>query len=348
MLGLTLLAFALFTLKEILVPIAFSTVLAILLNGPTDWLQRKKIPQSVAISISMFLAIVILTLILYFISSQVGKFSSEMPLLKSKFTEIFHLFQFKILDIFNISLNKQEVWIAEAESSLKPLMGTFLSSALITTGTIILLPVYTFLILFYKKHIITFIYEVGEKGASFDVGEVLRETNTAIQRYTTGLMLEALIIAVLYSATLLILGIQYAILLGVLGALLNMLPFIGGIVGIALPLIMATITKEGYTSQLLVLLIYTIIQFIDNHFIIPAIVSSRVKINALISIVIVLLGGALWGIAGMFLSIPFIGIVKILFDRIPELKPWGKLLGYEKSTAKKKSIFRRKMKVKPV
>lgn len=174
------------------------------------------------------------------------------------------------------------------------------------------------------------------------MGEVLQETNTTIQRYTSGLLIEALIIAVLYSATLLILGVQYAILLGVLGALLNMLPFIGGIVGIALPLIMATLTKDGYTTQLLILVIYTVIQFIDNHFIIPSIVSSRVKINALISIIIVLLGGALWGIAGMFLSIPFIGILKILLDRIPGLKPWGKLLGYEEPTVRKKLRFNKR------
>jgi len=70
-----------------------------------------------------------------------------------------------------------------------------------------------------------------------------------------------------------------------------------------------------------------LIQFIDNNLLVPKIVSSKVQINALISIVIVLLGAAVWGVPGMFLSIPFVAVLKIIFDRIEELKPWGKLLG---------------------
>jgi predicted PurR-regulated permease PerM len=95
---------------------------------------------------------------------------------------------------------------------------------------------------------------------------------------------------------------------------------------------MLTITREGYSAQLLVIASYLVIQFIDNNILVPRIVSKKVQINALISIVIVLLGGALWGIAGMFLSIPFIGVLKIIFDRVDELKPWGKLLGDEVPT----------------
>jgi len=144
-----------------------------------------------------------------------------------------------------------------------------------------------------------------------------------------GLLLEAIIIAILNSTALLILGVHYAILLGVLGAILNVLPYIGGIIAIALPVLIATITTNGFTTQLGIIIAYTIIQFIDNNILVPRIVSSQVKINALVSVIIVLLGGAVWGISGMFLSIPFIAVLKIIFDRVDGLKPWGKLLGTE-------------------
>jgi len=124
-----------------------------------------------------------------------------------------------------------------------------------------------------------------------------------------------------------------------LGAILNVLPFIGGILSVLLPLIIATITKDGFSTQVWIVLSYLAIQFIDNHFLVPYIVSSKVKINALISIIIVLLGGAVWGIAGMFLSIPFMGVLKIIFDRIPDLKPWGKLLGDEVPTKHKGEVW---------
>ena len=190
-------------------------------------------------------------------------------------------------------------------------------------------------------------YEVFAEENTKEVALVLTQTKQAIQSFMSGLLLEALIVAALNTIALLILGVKYAVLIGVLGALLNMLPYIGGIIAIALPVLIATITKDGYNTQLWVIVSYTIIQFIDNNILMPYIVSSKVKINALVSVVIILLGGALWGVAGMFLSIPFIGLLKIVFDRIPELKPWGKVLGTEIPTHPLGKGRRRKISKKP-
>jgi predicted PurR-regulated permease PerM len=160
----------------------------------------------------------------------------------------------------------------------------------------------------------------------------LAKTKGAVQSYVSGLLIETLLVAVLNSVALLILGVDYAIMLGAIGALLNLVPYIGGIIAIALPVLMALITKDGYTTPLLIVGAYSVIQFIDNNLIVPKVVSSKVSVNALVSIVIVLLGNALWGVSGMFLSIPFIGVLKIIFDQIDELNPWGKLLGTKMPT----------------
>jgi predicted PurR-regulated permease PerM len=172
-------------------------------------------------------------------------------------------------------------------------------------------------------------YEVFAEENFKEVGVVLKQTKDAIQNYMYGLVLETSIVALLNSTALLILGVKYWILLGVMGAILNIIPYIGGIISVALPVIIATVTRDGLHTQVLILICYMVIQFIDNHFLVPYIVSSKVKINALISIVFVLLGNAVWGVPGMFLCIPFAGILKIIFDRIDELKPWGRLLGDE-------------------
>ena len=124
-----------------------------------------------------------------------------------------------------------------------------------------------------------------------------------IQNYLRGLLIEAVLVATLNTAVLLIVGVQYAVLLGIIGALLNVIPYIGGIIAIGLPMILAFATISPL-SAVFVLGGYLVVQFIDNHYIVPKIVASRVKINALVSIVVVLIGGALWGIPGMFLSIP--------------------------------------------
>src|SRR5205085_10412767 len=106
-------------------------------------------------------------------------------------------------------------------------------------------------------------------------------------------------------------------------------PYVGGLIAILLPILMSLVTTDSFSSIIAIVISYLAIQFVDNNFLVPRIVSSKVQINALVSIIVVLLGGLLWGIPGMFLSIPFIAILKIIFDRVDGLKPWGRLLGDE-------------------
>ncbi|MCP9752145.1 AI-2E family transporter [Ferruginibacter sp. HRS2-29] len=342
LLGLTLFCIALFTLKEIVAPIAFSMIIAILLNPLVNKLQNKGVNKIVAISLSLTLAFILVAGILYFISSQVMNFGDNLPALKVKFNEHLGQLQQWLSSNFNVSIEKQQQALNDALNNSKALLGSAVGGLLGTIGLIVLIPIYVFLLLFYKTLIINFFHEIFAEENTAKVSEVLGETKSAIQSYMVGLLLEALVVAVLNSVALLLLGVEYAILLGVIGALLNMLPYIGGIIAIALPVIISAVTKDGFTTPLLIVGAYTLIQFIDNNFLVPFLVSSRVKINAFFSVVVVLLGGALWGVAGMFLSIPFVAILKIIFDRLPEMKPWGKLLGDEVPTRHKGEVWMRR------
>jgi predicted PurR-regulated permease PerM len=271
-------------------------------------------------------------------------FGDELPMLKQRFTEMFAKMQRSVKLSYGLTTQKQNQYITELEGEIKPIIGQTMGSLLSVLGNLTLLPVYIFLILYYKTLLLNFFYEVFSANAT-EIGGVLSNTKDAVQSYMVGLLLEALAVATLNSIALLLLGVKYAILLGVLGAILNVLPYLGGIIAIALPVLISFTTKDGYTTPLLIVAAYTVIQFIDNNFLVPFLVSSKVRINALVSIVIVLLGGALWGFSGMFLSIPFIGILKIIFDRVDGLKPWGKLLGDEIPTHSKHGFaFNRKSK----
>ena len=174
---------------------------------------------------------------------------------------------------------------------------------------------------------IEFIHRVFVSQNQERVSSIISETKTVIHKYLTGLIIEAVIVACLNIIVLLFLGIEYAILLGILGALLNVIPYIGGLVAVALPMMVALATKTTSLYALYVLIFYYIIQLIDNNLIVPLIVSSKVKINALFAIIVVIAGNALWGVSGMFLSIPLLAVVKVIFDHIEPLKPWGFLLG---------------------
>ena len=333
LLGLVLLSYALFTLQDILAPIALSFIIAILLNPLTNKLQKKGLHKVVAISLSLALTILIVAGIFYFISSQIINFGDDMPKLKAKFNEHYAQLQQWLATEVNIPVTKQQKMLADVGNASQALVGKTLGGALGIISFFVLIPIYVFLMLFYKTLMLNFLHEVFAEENAAKVHEVLGETKAAVQSYMVGLLLEALVVAVMNSVALLIIGVQYAILLGVIGALLNMLPYIGGIIAIALPVIIAFLTGDGgLTTSLVIIGAYAVIQFIDNNFLVPFLVSSRVKINAFFSIVVVLLGGAVWGVSGMFLSIPFVAIIKIIFDRLPEMKPWGKLLGDEVPT----------------
>jgi predicted PurR-regulated permease PerM len=340
--GIVLMVYSMSILRGILVPFSFALIIAILLNPLVNRFRRMGAGRVVAIIFSMLIALVVFGGVMYFLSSQIVGFSENFPALKEKFGVLLNQLQAWVQSNFGVSIDRQVELINEALNSSKALVGQTLGTAVGTLMIVFILPVYIFLLLFYKTLILNFLFEAFAEENSKQVSDILKQTKSAIQSYMVGLLIEALIVAAMNSTALLILGVKYAVLLGLLGAILNMLPYIGGLIAIALPILIATVTKDGYSTQLGILIAYIIIQFIDNNFLIPKIVSSKVQINALVSIIIVLLGGALWGVAGMFLSIPFVAILKIICDRVDDLKPWGKLLGDEIPTRHKGQIWGRR------
>ncbi|OJV12733.1 MAG: AI-2E family transporter [Dyadobacter sp. 50-39] len=314
-------------LQEIIVPFAFAGLIAVLLNPVYNRFQRWKFNKIVAIVLTIFIAILVVAGVMFFLSSQIVQFGDMVPQLEKKALKLVASLQTWLSTSFGISTEKQMSMLDEAINNSKTYVGKTVNTLFGIVSFFVLIPLYIFLLLFYKPLILNFIFEVFDENNSEQVAEILQETKGAVQSYIVGLMIETTIIATLNSVALLILGVQYALLLGVIGAILNLIPYIGGIIAIALPVLISFITKDGYTTPLLIIGAYTVIQFVDNNIIVPRVVSSKVSVNALISILVVLLGGTLWGVSGMFLSIPFVAVLKIIFDRIDELKPWGKLLG---------------------
>lgn len=214
-------------------------------------------------------------------------------------------------------------------------------------GSLVLIPIYAFLLLYYRAMLLHFMVVLFADKHKEKVLDVLGQIKSIIQSYMVGLLLETGVVAILNSVGLLILNVQYAILLGIMAAILNLIPYIGGLVATALAVMVTFINHpDGYTL-IGVVGVFLAVQFIDNNFLVPLVIGSKVRINALVSIVGVLVGGALAGISGMFLSIPAIAMMKVVFDRVDGLKPWGILLGDqtpEQANSKLFGLVRRKVK----
>lgn len=331
LLGLVLTIFILKVLADVLVPLTFALLIAILLNRLYVRLEQR-MPKVMAISLSVLIAVLLVVALIYFLSTQIAGFMQSLPLLKQKVNTILVEAERWTSAKFGVNLQKQVAAINNGINNGGSMLMSTLEMVVSSLSVIVLIPIYVALMLYYKPLILDFLFQIFREQHSLRVAEILSQTKAAVQSFMVGLLIETAIVCVLNSIALLIIGVPSAIVIGVIGGILNLLPYVGGIVAIALPVLMLTITRDGYTGQLLVIGSYAVIQFIDNNFLVPRIVSSKVQINALISIVVVLLGGLLWGVSGMFLSIPLIGVLKIIFDRVDDLKPWGRLLGDEVPT----------------
>lgn len=331
LLGLIALLTMLYIGKSIIVPIVFSIIIAILLQPIVKLFVRHHINRVLAIIIALFMTFIVIAAFGALLISQANRFSESWPQLVENFTVLLNQSISNISVYFDISPQSIHEWITKTKAEVLANSSAAIGKTIISVGTaimvLLLVPVYIFLILYYEPLLINFIRKLFGEHNQNQAGEIVTETKNVVQHYLVGLVIEAVIIATLYTTTLFVLGVDYAILLGIIGSLLNVIPYVGGLVGVALPMMVALATKSNGWYAFYILAIYYFIQIIDNNYIVPKIVASKVKINALFSIIIVIAGNALWGISGMFLSIPLLAIMKVIFDRIEPLKPWGLLLG---------------------
>jgi predicted PurR-regulated permease PerM len=329
--GFFVLIAILYIAQGIIVPLIFAIIIAILLQPVVNFFIRRRVNRVIAIVITIFLTFLVIAAFGALLFTQASRFSESWPILVDKFTIILNQTIHWASGYFDINAHKIDAWITKTKGELIGNTSAAIAQTLVSVGSgiviLLLVPVYIFMILFYQPLLLDFIHKLFAENHQSKVSEIVTQTKTVIQRYLSGLVIEAIMVATMNSAALLILGIDYAILLGIIGALLNVIPYVGGLVAVALPMMIAVATKSTAWYALYVLAAYYFIQLIDNNYIVPKIVASKVKINALFSIIVVIAGNALWGIPGMFLSIPLLAIVKLIFDHIDSLKPWGFLLG---------------------
>lgn len=317
--------------KSIIIPIVFSIIIAILLHPVVNFFVRLKINRVLAILLTMLITFLVIAAFGAVLLSQASRFGESWPALVGKFTSILNQTISDAADYFDKDPQKIHDWITKTQGEIVNVSTAAIGQSIVVLGNglviLFLIPFYIFMILFYQPILIEFVRMISGSKYQSHVKGMVSQIKTVIQRYLVGLFIEAVLMAAMNTAALLILGIEYAFILGILAALLNVIPYIGGIIAVAMPMIVALVTKPTPWYAFYVLAAYYFIQLIDNHYIVPYIVASKIKINALFSVIVVLVGNAIWGIPGMFLSMPLLAIIKLICDHIEPLKPWGFLLG---------------------
>jgi predicted PurR-regulated permease PerM len=331
---------------NLFVPLVFSILLSILLLPVTNFLERiVHLPKSLANLISVIFALSIIAGLIYFFSHQMASFLQDIPSIKTHLDKHYATLQHWIQDRFNVTPTQQSVMLESATGDVKA-TGTVMLGQTVFTITnilfyIIMIAIYSFLILHYRHMIKKFLIAVFRQAKEPEVAEVLQESKGIVQKYMLGLIIEMGIVALANSAVLLVIGVKYAVFLGIFSAILNIIPYIGILTGILFTCLITLTTSTHLSDIIWIIISFEVIHFIDSNFLMPRIVGSKVKINALITIIGVVAGGILIGLPGIFLALPVIAILKIIFDRIEELKPWGMLMGDETRADQKENIYKK-------
>lgn len=321
--------------KRILAPLIFSFLFAIALLPLAGFFEKRvKLPRSAASGLSVILLILFISLILYIVGSQITDLAKDWPTFKQEFSDNLGKIQEWITMKFHVDVNRQMKYIHTSTERMLASSAGVIGATVISLSSVLLFLVFvmidTFFLLFYRRLIIKFLVAVCAEENSETVYDIVSQVEYIIRKYILGLLLEMGIVAVICCISFLLIGVKYAILLGLITGLFNIIPYIGIFTSLVLSTIITIGT--GAATAKVVLVIATIVgmHLIDSNILLPMIVGSKVKINALITVLGVITGEMFWGIPGMFLSIPVIAISKVVFDRIESLKPWGMLLGDEK------------------
>ncbi len=318
--------------KSVLVPVLMAFLFAVLLLPVVNFLNSKlRFPQGLAVFITVILFVFCIIVILAFISYQISDIADDFDTIRKNINIFITDIQRYIRTSFNVSIWEQRKYIEDVTQDSvkkgKESMATTLISVSDTITNIILVPIYTFLILLYRTHFILFFAKLFRKEHHPKLQEILTQIKGSVQSYIVGLIIEMIFVSVLTSAGLYFIGVKYAILLGIITGILNLIPYVGILVAGVLTILSSLTGAPDLSIILGVIGVNIVVQVIDNNILVPLIINTKVQINAFVSIVGIIIGGGIAGVAGMFLAIPILAILKIIFDRIESLEPWGYLMG---------------------
>ena len=340
LIALIALGYVIILAKEILDPLIFGFIFAILLYPTASFFERRlRIPRGLSGLLSIILLIVVIWFVLYIVGSQISGLANDWPMLKSQVSQSVDDLSQWIQHAFHIDASKQMSYV---HSTTQKLMETGGEVAGETVGVIsslmlfyVFIIVFTLLILLYRSVLIRFIVWVFAEEYTAIVNDIVQNIQRILRQYILGLLLEMVVVACIACICFWGIGIKYAVLLGIIVALFNLIPYVGIFTALLLSCLITFAT--GNIKEVLEVAISVVgIHLIDSNFLLPTIVGSKVKLNALVSFLGIVLGEMIWGLSGMFLSIPILAILKIIFDRVDSMKPWGYLMG--SGHAEKKSI----------
>lgn len=316
--------------QTLFIPMFYGLFISIVLYPLCLWLEQHKFPRSVAIASGLSIVVVLFLALIFLLFLQLNVFRQDIPELKSKIVPSFASLQQWINANFNVSIESQNEWGRNLIKKMTDNPGSVLSGTLNKTASalfmLFLTPVFAALFLYNRKDFVDFVVKVAGHANTKRVKQILQQTIHTYFHFIRGMILVYIIVGILNSIGLLALGIRHAILFGFLTAVMTIIPYIGIFISALLPIAMAWITKDSIWYPVGVVAVFTFVQYLEANVIFPRVVAEQLNVSTWATLVAIIAGGILWGVSGMILFIPFIGILKIVTDNIPEWEALNILL----------------------
>ncbi|MBW8687844.1 AI-2E family transporter [Chitinophaga rhizophila] len=315
---------------ELIVPLAFATLVAIMLLPMASQLEKWRFSRGMAAFTVILLFVFLLVGVMLLVATQMGSFVADFPQLQQQLLLSLDSLQKWVNVKFHIDAARQMDYLEQMAMGTLGSATSFISSTLFSLSSLLIFIVfvllYTFFLLFYRTLIITFLIRLFREKHRDKLLDVVMQTRYIIKGYVSGLMIEMVVVAIVNCAMLWVFGVKYATLLGIMAALFNLIPYFGIYVATILCMLL-TLTNSSLAAAIQVGAGLLLVHFVDSNILLPRIMGSKVKINALVTVLGVVSGNLIWGVPGMFLAIPFIAILKIIFEHIESMQPWAILLG---------------------
>ncbi len=319
--------------RNYLYPLALGILFAYLLYPLANMLEVNRVPRILANILSILVGLAVLTGITVFIYKQSQLFLVDLPSMKERAAHNINTIFIQIENFFGVEAGDFERMVKTMAMDVLNSPAKNFSSTLGSTFSLFfsmfIMPVYVFFLLFYRnkfKQLILMLVP-DEKHELAEL--IILDVSKVAVRYMTGMFIVVSILVVVNSLGFVIIGLHHALLLGLIAALMNFIPYYGTIIGYAFPLFFSVVVMDSPKYAVMVVIQFIIIQFSENNILTPNIVGSNVKINPFMIILGITLGGFVWGLPGMFIAVPVFAMLRVVGEHIDKLKPLAFLLGQE-------------------
>lgn len=331
--------------KFYLTPLTLGVLFTYLLFPVANFFEKRNFPRILANIVTIVLGLALIYGVGFLVYKQLSVFLDDLPSLKrhasSNIGAMFNSIEMS-LDIETGELKTEAISLVQGffESPGETWKQAF-GATFNTLFSFFIMPVYVFFLLYYRDKFKNFVLMLVPASRHAVAERIIGDVNTVTIRYMTGVFIVVSILVVVNSVGFLIIGLDYAILLGVIAAVMNFIPYYGTIIGYSFPFLFALLMMDSPSYAFWVVIQFIIIQFSENNILTPNIVGSHVNINPFMIILAITLGGVVWGVPGMFIAVPMVTVLRVLGENIDELSPLGYLLG--QSGTEEHSINSRKI-----